>query len=120
MRAFHPFRRSFSLSTLLIVLSARGAFSQRPDVGVQQDALKQYLAQNDSSFSWKMLDRKQIEGLTAFRLHCISQTWRDSKWEHQMLVVRPAEARNPDIGFLLISGAGSVDKSFELLRTLPV
>src|SRR5205807_926110 len=116
MRAFHPFRRSFSLSTVLIVLSACAAFCQRADVGAEQEALKQYLAQNDNSFSWKMLDRKQIEGLTAFRLRCVSQTWRDSRWEHQMLVVRPAEARNPDIAFLLISGDGSVDKSLDLLR----
>jgi PhoPQ-activated pathogenicity-related protein len=84
------------------------------------DPLKDYVLQKDDSFSWKQLEKRQMDGLTALRLECVSQTWRGNVWRHEMLVVRPAEARNSDIAFLFITGDGEVDKSFDLLRLLAV
>ena len=85
---------------------------------VAKDALADYLARPDDSFTWKQVNRRSTNGLTAVRLDLTSQTWRDSAWTHQMLVVKPETVRNKDIGFLFITGDGDVGKQIELLKTL--
>lgn len=82
------------------------------------DALADYLARPDNSFAWKQVTTRSTNGLTVVRLDLASQTWRDSVWHHQMLVVKPEKVRNRDIGFLFITGDGDVGKQIELLKTL--
>jgi PhoPQ-activated pathogenicity-related protein len=82
------------------------------------DALADYVQRPDTSFAWRKLEQRQIEGFTATRLECTSQTWRSNVWHHQLLVIRPPELRNPDIAFLEIGGDASVDKTFGPLRTI--
>jgi PhoPQ-activated pathogenicity-related protein len=83
-----------------------------------KDALADYLTRPDDSFAWKQVNKRTTNGLTAVRLDITSQTWRDSAWSHQMLVVKPETVRNKDIGFLFITGDGDVGKQIELLKTL--
>lgn len=118
MQAFSCFRRARVLFVCLVFVSHLNVSARQNGSSPGNDALKSYVLQKDDSFSWKKGERKQVEGLTTVRLRLVSQTWRGHPWEHQMLIVRPAEARNADIGFLLISGDGDVSRSFDLLRTL--
>jgi PhoPQ-activated pathogenicity-related protein len=82
------------------------------------DALAEYVQRADDSFTWKQLEQRQVQGVTAVRLECTSQTWRGHVWQHQLLIVRPPEIRNPDLACLEISGDGEVDRSFNSLRTI--
>jgi PhoPQ-activated pathogenicity-related protein len=80
------------------------------------DALAEYVRRADGSFAWKLLEQRQVQGVTAIRLECTSQTWRGHAWQHQLLIVRPPELRNPDIACLEIGGDGAVDRTFGVLR----
>jgi PhoPQ-activated pathogenicity-related protein len=121
MQAFPTFPRMQSLS-VAVLAGAQCLVAGRVEAGdaAKKTPLQDYVSQKDDSFSWKQVNRKQVGGLSSVRLEFVSQTWRGHPWRHEMLIVRPAEARNPDIGFLLVSGDGGVDKSFELLRLLAV
>ena len=108
-------RRVLVLATVALGL----VMSSRTNLhGTTADALAGYVERADNSFAWKELERRQIEGFTAIRLECTSQTWRGHVWKHQLLVVRPPELRNPDIAFLEIGGDAAVDKTFGSLRTI--
>jgi PhoPQ-activated pathogenicity-related protein len=82
------------------------------------DALADYVQRADDSFTWKKLEQRQVQGVTAIRLECTSQTWRGHVWQHQLLIVRPPDIRNPDIACLEISGDGEVDRAFNSLSTI--
>ena len=82
------------------------------------DALAEYVRQPDDAFTWRVLEQRQVEGVTAIRLECTSQTWRGHAWQHQLLIVRPPEVRNPDIAYFEIGGDGEVDRTFGGLRTI--
>ena len=117
MRAalFPAARRSMSaLASAALVLFTTGT----PAFAPPADALADYVHQPDTSFAWKKLEQRQVEGFTATRLECTSQTWRGNVWQHQLLVVRPPEVRNPDIALLEIGGDGAVDRTFGSLRDI--
>jgi PhoPQ-activated pathogenicity-related protein len=82
------------------------------------DALAEYVQRPDDSFTWKKMEQRQVQGATALRLECTSQTWRGHVWQHQLLIVRPPDIRNPDIAYLEISGDGEVDRAFGSLCTI--
>ena len=82
------------------------------------DALGDYVAKPDAAFAWKVAEQRETNNCSVARLELTSQTWRGQAWQHQMLVVRPAQVRNPDIAFLFITGDGDVSKLFNLLKTL--
>ena len=82
------------------------------------DALAEYVQQPDAVFTWKVLEQRQVEGVTAIRLECTSQAWRGHAWQHQLLIVRPPEIRNPDMAYFEIGGDGEVDRTFSSLRTI--
>ncbi len=82
------------------------------------DPLDDYVRKADSSFAWKQVEQREVDGFTATKLELTSQNWRGSNWQHQVLVVRPPQVRNPDIAFLFITGDGDVSKLFKLMKTL--
>ena len=117
-----PVTRSFPISgppfalaalVLILVTAGRAGLCAAP-----ADALADYVHQPETSFAWKKLEQRQVEGFTATRLACTSQTWRSNVWQHQILVVRPPEVRNPDIALLEIGGDGAVDRTFGPLRAI--
>jgi PhoPQ-activated pathogenicity-related protein len=112
----HSFRPRKTTAAFLI--SSCLAFGFTSIHAGAKDALAEYLARADASFAWKQIDRKATNGLTAIRLDLTSQTWRDSAWHHQMLVVKPDNVRNKDVAFLYITGDGDVGKQVELLKVL--
>ena len=116
------FVRSFPIAGPALTLAAAGLFLA--DAGrarlsaAPADALADYVHHPDSSFAWKKLEQRQVEGCSAIRLECVSQTWRGHVWKHQLLIIRPPEVRNPDIAFLEISGDAGVDGTFDTLRKI--
>ena len=105
--------------TLLAAIALAAFTVSAPRLGAAPtDALADYVQQADPSFAWRKLEQRQVDGLTATRLECTSQTWRSKVWHHQVLVVRPPKLRNPDLVFLEIGGDGAVDGTFGSLRTI--
>lgn len=82
------------------------------------DALGDYVRKPDSSFVWKQVEQRDMEGFTATRLDLTSQTWRGLVWRHQMLIVRPPKVRNADIAFLFVTGDSDVSRQFNFLKTM--
>jgi PhoPQ-activated pathogenicity-related protein len=115
MRSYLRFRSccragAITLLFLGLVLAARWSAGA--------DALADYLSRPDDSFAWKKTDQREMDSNTVVRLECTSQTWRGAAWHHQLLVVRPAKLRHPDIAFLFITGDDNVEGRLGLLRTL--
>jgi PhoPQ-activated pathogenicity-related protein len=104
-----------ALAAITLAFCAPGAQRLR---AAPADALADYVHRPDTSFAWSGLEQRQIEGFTATRLACTSQTWRSNVWHHQGLVIRPPELRNSDIAFLEVGGDGAVDKTFGPRRTI--
>lgn len=82
------------------------------------NALEAYVAQPDTHYAWRQVDRQRSNGLTLVRLELTSQQWREHLWRHPMLVVRPDTVRNPGIAFLYITGDGRPTQALGLLQTL--
>jgi len=81
-------------------------------------ALEDYVKKADTNFAWTVVTNREIEGVAVTQLKLTSQQWRESMWTHHMQVVRPAKVRNPQIGFLFITGDGDGKSSIEMLKTL--
>jgi PhoPQ-activated pathogenicity-related protein len=114
MRSF----RSFVAARLALALAAVGLACGTARCAESANALADYVQRPDTSFGWKKLEQRTVEGCLATRLECTSQTWRGYTWKHQLLVVRPPEVRNPDIAFLEIGSDAAVDSTFSLLRAI--
>ena len=84
----------------------------------QGGALEDYVRQPDTSYSWKLTDKKEQDGFTVARLDLVSQKWRDIVWKHKLVVVRPQTVRNPDMALLFITGNGSGDRQLPVLKLL--
>ena len=81
-------------------------------------ALEDYVGRPDNSFSWKQAEAWETNGFKITRLDLVSQKWRDTVWNHTLIVVRPPVVRNPDIGFLFITGNGKGDDLLKVLEIL--
>src|SRR5262245_38166311 len=69
--------------------------------------LEDYVHKPDDHFSWTRKEPAQAEGWTVTPLELVSQQWREHLWKHNLIVVRPAILRNPDIALLYITGNSS-------------
>lgn len=83
-----------------------------------RDALRAFVQAKDASFSWKIAEARPEGEWGVTRVELQSQTWRGHPWRHDLLMVRPAAVRNPDIAFLLIGGDGDVRSRRALLELL--
>ncbi len=99
----------FLSAALSLLISAVNAFA---------GPLEDYVAKPDTNFSWTVVTNRQADGMTVTQLKLSSQQWRESKWTHHMQVVRPEKVRNPQIGFLFITGDGDGLKNVDMLKTL--
>src|SRR5438045_4127269 len=80
-------------------------------------ALENYVKKADTNFAWTVVTNRDLEGIAVTQLKLTSQQWRESTWTHHMQVVRPAKGRNPQIGFLFITGDGDGKSSIETVKT---
>jgi len=56
-------------------------------------ALKDYVAKEDKSFSWKLKDKTEANGSTVYTLTLTSQTWHEVEWTHDLQVFVPKGAK---------------------------
>jgi len=74
-------------------------------------ALQHYLQNGDTTYSWKIADTLNVDGVTVYNLVLTSQKWREFTWKHQLAVFIPKEVKYQD-ALLFISG-GSINKEGE-------
>ena len=82
------------------------------------EGLEGYLQNSDSAFSWRVVEKDSSRGNVLVRVQMTSQQWRGTNWIHELLLVRPKNVRNADIGFLLISGSEGAASHLETLKLL--
>jgi PhoPQ-activated pathogenicity-related protein len=85
---------------------ALAAFATAHSANVRAGALEDYVKRPDPTYSWKRTEQRKLQEGTVTHLEMVSQTWREQFWSHHLLVIRPAEVRNPHIAFLFITGGG--------------
>lgn len=77
-----------------------------------ETALDQYLKKPDSSYSWKIVSEKTVDGMHIVVVDMISQTWRTKEevdrpqWQHWMTFVIPEKVQS-DVGMLFIGGGAN-------------
>ena len=87
-------------------------------VALQAGALRDYVYQPGSGYSWEQIEQKRTGEVTVTHLELVSQTWRENVWTHHLQVVRPKELRNPDIAFLFVTGDGQGTEQIKMLTLL--
>jgi PhoPQ-activated pathogenicity-related protein len=81
-------------------------------------ALEDFVKQPDATYSWKQTNQKRFRNGSVVHVELISQHWRGQFWSHHLQIVRPAEIRNADIGFLIITGDGEGENYLDMLYTV--
>lgn len=76
------FCRAFLPSQVVALTLIVAAGSARAD-------LLEYVKKPDSSFEWKLKEKKEVEQGTIYDLHLVSQTWQKIKWEHPLQIYVP-------------------------------
>jgi PhoPQ-activated pathogenicity-related protein len=93
------------LGTLLVCISQGHAFEPPP----AKTALDEYIAREDTTYSWKLVNTTHGAGYTAFFVDLKSQSWRSKGevnqvvWEHSLIIVKPDVVKH-DTAFLTIGG----------------
>jgi len=96
---------------LAIVVSApvMSSTAAEPDDAERNTPLDEYVAREDPTYEWKVVNRVEDDEMTTFVIDMKSQTWRTpdeidrTVWQHWLTVARPKELTS-DIGFVLIGG----------------
>lgn len=65
--------------------------------------LEEYVHQPDDSFSWRVRERKNMDGLDVATLALASQTWHGGVWSHELYIAKPENLQNPATVFLEIT-----------------
>lgn len=99
-----------SFTTGLLFLACSGATI------AQGGALENYVQAADSNYSWKIVDQRDEAGFHIARLSLASQKWRDTVWQHNLIVVRPPTVRNPDIAFVFVTGSGAGEREVKIMQ----
>lgn len=90
-----------ALATSLIATSLTAAAQDR---GNAAGALARYVAKTDASYGSTPIGRYTYKGTTIVGVHLVSQTWRDTVWQHQLYLIRPERIDAPGHGVLIIGG----------------
>jgi PhoPQ-activated pathogenicity-related protein len=93
------------LFTWLICLN--GAARARAD-------LNAYLKRPESVYRWEKRDQTEVNGVTVYDLHLVSQTWQGHVWEHRLQIFRPDELTYPHFCALLNTGGKGSQEETEM------
>lgn len=91
---------------VLAIISTLAANSCSHEPVTPENALKTYLNNSDKSFRWEVQEKQSSEGAGLYRILFTSQTWRDIKWNHELMIIVPDVLEYND-ALLFITG-GSV------------
>jgi PhoPQ-activated pathogenicity-related protein len=97
----------------LVFLACSFHFNQ-----LQAQGLEKYVHREDSHFKWNLKDQSDFQNARVFQMELTSQKWREHVWHHNLVAVRPATMRHPEIAFLYITGNTSGHKTVPMLKIL--
>ena len=83
----------------LVALAAAAEEAPRPE-----DALGAYLAKTDATYEWTLRARYTRKGATIVAVHLVSQTWRDTLWQHELYLIKPDRLESVAHGVLVVAG----------------
>jgi PhoPQ-activated pathogenicity-related protein len=96
-------KKVFNLLILGLFLIASSC--SKPPV-TPETALQAYLHNSDKSFRWEVQEKQKSEDATLYRILFTSQKWRDTEWNHELVIIVPDDLEFSD-ALLFITG-GSV------------
>ncbi len=98
---------------LFFVLGVLAAATAAPnDAFAAADALMDYVAKPDDSYTWSVHARYREGDSEIIELRLHSQTWREILWKHQLYIIKPSRVATEHQG-LLIVGGGRWRESYE-------
>src|SRR5262245_32739676 len=87
--------------------------------GSAQAGLLAYVTKPDPSYTWSVLNPGPNDASLQYaELRMVSQTWRDTPWQHRLILVRPADIKEASHALLIIGG-GSWHAGLEKERISP-
>ncbi|MEI6142749.1 MAG: PhoPQ-activated protein PqaA family protein [Mariniphaga sp.] len=95
--------RKVLLGVFVLLCSLTTALSNPPKQITPETALQAYLHNSDKSFKWEVNDKKNINGVTIYRIIFQSQKWRNINWNHEMFIMVPDLLKYND-ALLFITG----------------
>jgi len=102
------------LTTLLSGCGSCGGSSTAKQTEITaQNALDEYIQNNDSSFGWEIESNTTDDNGTGYVVNMVSQTWQNIAWKHKMYIIEPAKLTNPEHCALYITGGAIGDKPRE-------
>ncbi len=89
---------------LLLFIVSLGTSSQNLTT-TPENALNNYLHNNDQTFGWKVNNQLKTDGVTIYQLIFTSQQWRGIVWKHELFINVPDNLSFAD-ALLFITGGG--------------
>ena len=87
------------------------------DAGIRSAAsegdLARYVAAPDASYTWREVKSRRVGSATVTELILTSQTWRDTPWKHQLVLVRPPNVAASSRQVFLFIGGGRWKPEYE-------
>ena len=74
-----------------------------------ENALKSYLTNGDSNYTWELKDSANIGSAKAYQVLLTSQKWRGIMWRHQLTIIIPSSVQC-DGALLFITGGSNKDE----------
>jgi PhoPQ-activated pathogenicity-related protein len=74
-----------------------------------ENALKSYLSNGDTHYSWEIKDSANIGSAKAYQVLLTSQQWRGIMWRHQLTLIVPSTVQY-DGALLFITGGSNKDE----------
>lgn len=71
--------------------------------------LKDYVAKEDSSYTWAIDKEVPFQNNTVYVVRMTSQTWQGIAWSHWLTLICPSDLKHADKAMLLVSGGSSRD-----------
>lgn len=105
-------RRFSSVLFLFALFVFSAAFRDGRVLSAAETSLDRYLANDDKSYSWKVVKTIPVKGATVFVVDLKSQTWRTNGdvdrnvWQHWLTVIKPDKIA-AKTAFLMISGGSN-------------
>jgi PhoPQ-activated pathogenicity-related protein len=79
------------------------------DIITPETAMKAYLNNGDTTFSWELKNQMKGSGITFYQIQFTSQTWHTIRWTHEIIIMIPDNLVYNN-ALLVINGGGNTDE----------
>lgn len=88
------------------------------DIGIMLPGLTNYVKRVEPSFSWKVVDKKELAGSQTYLIKLTSQKWQGIEWQHDLLVVLPPGVKEMHSLLLFNTGGSANDRGRTLAAVM--